>query len=256
MVTVKEVRNQINELAPYELAEEWDNSGLILGRCDMAVRGILIALDVTKEVLSEAEEMDCNLIITHHPFLFSPMKRVTDENFQGDILLTAAENKIALLCAHTNLDMARDGINDRLCRILEIAGEEEILPFKTGMISREMNLRELLGIVKNRLGCYGLKYTGNMERKIKKVSICSGSGSDFLSQAAIQGADVLITADAKYHDHQKASQLGICLIDAGHFETEHIICPVLQSKLKKVFPSLKIEISRVHEGFYQYFNEE
>lgn len=256
MTTVKEIRDCINEFAPYELAEEWDNSGLLLGRTETKLTGILIALDVTEEVLSEAEELGCNLIVTHHPFLFSPIKQITDENFQGKLLLTAAEKKIALLCAHTNLDMAREGINDQLCRIFDIDCGDEITPFKTGKISREMNLRELLTIIKKRLGCYGLKYTGDLSKPIKTVSVCSGSGSDFLSQAAMLGADVLITADAKYHDHQKATQLGICLIDAGHFETEHLICPVLQSKLKNIFPSLKIEVSRVHEGFYRYFNEE
>lgn len=250
MATVKEIRAWMDSFAPYELAEEWDNSGLLLGRTDQKVTGVLVALDVTQEVLEEAEKLGANLILTHHPFVFSPMNRITDENFCGKLLLTAAEKKIALLCAHTNLDMAEEGINAQLCRLLGVETTDEIQPFKTGTISREMTLKEFLELVQERLFCYGLKYTGDLCKKIKTVGICSGSGSDFLAAA---NTDVFLTADAKYHNHQQAKQLGIALVDAGHFETEAIICPVLAEKLREAFAGLPVTVSETHKGFYQYF---
>ncbi len=250
MATVKEIKEWINSIAPYELAEEWDNSGLLLGRMEQTVKGVLVALDVTKDVLKESEKLGANLILTHHPFVFSPMNRITDENFCGELLLTAAEKKIALLCAHTNLDMAKDGINARLCRLLGVNTSDEIQPYKTGTISREMTLKEFLELVQEKLHCYGLKYTGDLGKKIKTVGICSGSGSEFLEVA---NTDVFLTADAKYHNHQKAEQLGIALVDAGHFETENIICPILVEKLRGAFPKLSVTLSVSHKGFYQYF---
>ncbi len=250
MATVNEIRAWIDSIAPYELAEEWDNSGLLLGRTGETVKGILVSLDVTQEVLEEAEKIGANLILTHHPFLFSPMNRITDENFCGKILLTAAEKKIALLCAHTNLDMAAEGINAHLCRLLGVKTDEEIQPFKTGTISREMTLKEFLELVQEKLKCYGLKYTGDLAKNIKTVGVCSGSGSEFLAEAK---TDVFLTADTKYHNHQQAEQLGIALVDAGHFETETIICPVLVEKLKEAFPELSVTLSETHKGFYRYF---
>ena len=250
MATVKEIRDWMNSIAPYELAEEWDNSGLLLGRTEERVTGVLVALDVTKEVLKEAEQSGANLILTHHPFLFSPMNRMTDETFCGELLLTAAEKKIALLCAHTNLDRAKEGINAQLCRLLGVNTNDEIQAFKTGTISREMTLKEFLELVQERLHCYGLKYTGDLTKKIQTVGICSGSGSEFLEAA---NTDVFLTADAKYHNHQQAEQLGIALVDAGHFETETIICPVLVEKLREAFPKLPVKLSETHRGFYQYF---
>ncbi len=250
MATVKEIRDWMNSIAPYELAEEWDNSGLLLGRTEETVTGVLVALDVTKEVLEEAEQSGANLVLTHHPFVFSPMNRITDETFCGELLLTAAEKKIALLCAHTNLDMAKDGINAHLCRLLGVNTNDEVQAFKTGTISREMTLQEFLELVQEKLHCYGLKYTGDLAKKIKTVGICSGSGSEFLAEAK---TDVFLTADAKYHNHQQAHQLGIALVDAGHFETEFIICPVLVEKLREAFPELPVKLSETHQGFYRYF---
>lgn len=254
MATVNDIRMWIDSFAPYDTAQEWDNSGLLLGRKEDLVQGVLVALDVTEEVIEEAVKYGADLILTHHPYLFSSLKRITDETPQGALLLNAAEQRISLLCAHTNLDMAKSGINALLCQILGIQASEEIAPFLTGTISREMNLGEFLQLVQEKLGCYGLKYTGELNQTIRKVSVCSGSGSEFLQEAALLGSDILLTSDAKYHDHQLASQLGIALADAGHFETERIICPVLVQKLQKKFPEIIVRESEVHQGFYRYYS--
>lgn len=252
MITVQEIRDWMDSFAPYQTAEEWDNSGLLLGRSEQTVTGILIALDVTKEVLQEAKEMGANLILTHHPFFLSPLKRITDEDYCGTLLLTAAEEKIALLCAHTNLDVAKEGINTQLCRLLGIETEEKetIHPYQIGRLKQDMTLKEWIALTQEKLHCYGLKYTGDLNQTIRTVGVCSGSGSQFAEEA---GTDVFLTADVKYHDHQKGAQLGICLVDAGHFETETIICPILEQRLNIAFPDLPVNCSVRHRGFYQYF---
>lgn len=254
MATISEIRNFIDSFAPYDSAEEWDNSGLLLGRGDREVKRVVVALDVTEQVVEEAVEAGADLILTHHPYLFSPVKRITDETAQGKLLLKAAEEKIALLCAHTNLDMAQEGINALLCEMLEIRTNPEPIPFLTGALLREITLKDFLKTVQETLCCYGLKYTGDLDSEVKNISVCSGSGSSFLQEAAEKGADVLLTSDAKYHDHQQAAQLGIALIDAGHFETERIVCPVLVKKIKERFPEITVWESQRHQGFYRYFS--
>ena len=258
-MTINDVVKCIDNAAPYKIACDWDNSGFLIGRSDTSVTKIMIALDFTENVLSEAMESGCNLIVTHHPFIFKGINRITDETQEGRLVLSLIENGISLVCAHTNLDMANGGINDVLCEKLELydvvqlgfAGEDEsgekIGEFRMGK-TNEM-LYDFLKKIKSVLGCCSVKYSNSENKRIKKVAVCSGSGCDFLSEAINAGADVFVTADAKYHNFQIAENNGIVLIDAGHFETENIICDSLQ----KLLSDMGVEVlkSKSHKGFYK-----
>ncbi len=252
MPIVMEIRNWIDGFAPYDTAEEWDNSGLLFGKSQQAVHHVCVALDVTEGVLEECVAMGADLLLTHHPFLFSPLRRMTDETYQGKLLWNAADHGISLLCAHTNLDQSKDGINAYLCDLLGIRNEEATVPFRTGVLQQPMPLHSFLQRAQECLGCMGLKFSGDPERLIRQVSVCSGSGSEFMSEAALKGSDLLLTSDTKYHDHQAATELGICLADAGHFETEQIICPILAERLKQEFPDVAVSLAQSHRGFYRY----
>ena len=257
---VKDVYECINKEAPYNLACNWDNSGFLAGKGDMEVTNVMVALDFTEDVLSEAIKNSCNLIVTHHPFIFKGLTSITDQSYEGRLLIKLIENKMSIICAHTNLDMAIGGINDVLCEKIGLsdvshlgfAGEDSegntIGELRMGNV--ETSLGVFIDNVKNALGCDAVKYCGDVAEKIKTVAVCSGSGSDFMELAYKSGADAFLTADAKYHDFQKALKLGISLIDAGHFETEDIICEKLICLLEKV--GLKAVKSSSHNGFYKF----
>lgn len=248
---VCEAVETINIHAPYSLAYEWDNSGFIAGRKDTEIKKILISLDFTPEVLGEAIENGCNLIITHHPYIFKGISKITDETSVGDTLLKLIENKISLICAHTNLDRADGGINDILCdkiglknishigQIIQNTGE-----FRVGEWDGTLN--RLVSSVKSVLGST-VRISISNDKDVKKVGVCSGSGCEFTECAKQNGCDVFLTADAKYHDFQRAAELGIILIDAGHFETENIIC----THIADMFKNTETLISKVHSGFYK-----
>ncbi len=251
---VKDVVECINGAAPYNIACDWDNSGFLVGHEKGEVKKAMIALDFTGDVLSEALEQDCQLIITHHPYIFKGLTRITDETVEGKLVLKLIESGISLVSAHTNLDMANGGINDCLCSMLGLSditqmGEitEGVGEFRMGYT--DCRLSELVDKVKATLNCKAVKYNGDDDMRVKKVAVCSGSGCGFLDAAISGGAEAYLTADAKYHDFQTADAAGIALIDAGHFETENIIC----SKLSKLVGGLGLEtvISTKHKGFYK-----
>lgn len=256
---VCDVVNIIDSAAPYNIACDWDNSGFLVGYGEADVKRVLVALDLTDSVLSEAEKAGCNLIVTHHPFIFKGLSRITDESFEGRMVLKLIEKGINLVCAHTNLDMAKGGINDVLCEALELcnithlgfAAKDDsgdvIGEFRMG--ETDCDLDDFVKRVKSTLGCAAVRYSNSDNVRLKKVAVCSGSGCDFLGEAVKAGADAYVTADAKYHNFQTAENSGIVLIDAGHFETENIIC----DKLSKLLGDNGLDVirSKSHKGFYK-----
>ncbi len=257
---VYDVYKKINSWAPYSLACDWDNSGLTAGREDAEVRGILVALDFTEEVLIEAKSLKVNLIVTHHPFIFSGMKSVTDKDTKGRLILSLIESGIALMCAHTNMDTAKGGINDVLCEMsglqdvihLGNAGEDEsgntVGEIRMGTYRRPLS--DFIKGVKSALNCSNIRCSISDDKILNKVAVCSGSGCSYIDLAVKSGADALLTADAKYHDFQEASDSGLILIDAGHFETENIICQKIADYLSEC---KNVYVSKSHKGFYNNF---
>lgn len=248
---VKQALAIINSHAPYCLAQTWDNSGFLIGKGDTEITKILVALDFTEEVFSEAKELGCNLIVTHHPYIFRGVKQLTDDTPAGALTIRLIESGISLISAHTNLDMAHGGVNDTLCRVLglEVIAQLGKISDGVGEIRAAVwnkPLSMLINNIKNTLGG-SVRVSLSEEKTIKKVAVCSGSGCEFLETAAENGCDMLLTADAKYHDFQKAAELGIILLDAGHFETENIICPCIAS----MFGGIETIISKKHKGFYK-----
>jgi len=253
--TVHEIEKALYALAPRELAAAWDNVGLLAGRRDRAVTGALVALDVTEAVAEEAERLGANLIVAHHPALFQPAKSVTDRDGPGRLLLRLLEGGLAAICMHTNLDAAQGGVNDALAARL---GLENAAPVSEGGIARigtlpeALELPELLERVKTRLGANGLRYVDG-GGPIQKVAVGGGACGDFLYEAASLGCGALVTADVKYNQFLDARELGLTLVDAGHFPTEDVVCPVLVRYLQEQFPGLRVQISASHREAIQYF---
>ena len=243
MNKVKDIKNAIERLAPCSLAEEWDNVGLMLGDAEQYVSTVFICLDVTSENVQKAIDCDADLIISHHPLIFSPLKNILDTDVSGSIISTLIRNNISVYSAHTNLDKADGGMNDVLADKLALS---DVRHFKDGTIGRigeletPVELADFKDFVKNVLDCRSIRYVGTPDETVKTVAVCSGAGGDGIYSAYNEGADVYVTSDIKHHEAQLAYELGINLIDAGHFETENIICEFLKEYLEEIMPDITV----------------
>lgn len=257
MPTVREVEEALYALAPRDLAQSWDNVGLLVGDPDRNVTAVLIALDVTQAVAEEAARRGCELIVAHHPLMncaWSPVQSVRTDLVQGKLITTLIQNGISAICMHTNLDSAQGGVNDALAAAL---GLREVGPLgedgigRTGTLEREMPLAEFAAYVKERLWSGGIRYADG-GKPVRHVAVGGGACGEYAPLAASLGCDTFVTADLKYHDFQNAPGLGLNLLDAGHFPTENVVCPVLEDVLRGRFPGLTVVRSAVHRDIIQY----
>lgn len=231
MATVKDVYDFIDSIAPFNAQEEWDNSGLLVGDEDAEVTKILFALDVTTNVINQAVEFGADLIITHHPVIFKPVSNV----LSNSLIYKLINNNIAIICAHTNYDKAIDGVNDILCKTVGFNSfvKVEDTCLNVGSFERAISTRNFVNHIKNVLG--GVVRYNSLEKDIKTVAVCSGSGSDYLSLAKELQFDALLTGDASHHAFLDADEMDIVLVAAGHFETENIAMQPLMNKIIEKF---------------------
>ena len=252
--TVKQIAAHIERLAPRELAEHWDNVGLMVGDLEKEVNTVYVALDGTSRNVREAIDKGANMIITHHPLIFTSVNRVIEQDVTGSVIINLIKNDVALYSAHTNFDIADGGMNDRLGDKLDIVDTRHFLDSecvdgggkpldnigRVGRLDTPSELADYVDYVKSVLGCAAISYAGDPSEVVTTAAVCSGSGGDLIYCAYNAGADVYITSEIKHHEAQLALELGINLIDAGHFETENIICGFMEDFLKERFPDLKI----------------
>lgn len=242
----------MNEWAMPSLIDSWDNTGFQIGDDGKEVERILISLDLDSNVLEKAIEEGFDMIITHHPLIFKPMKSITTLNHKEKLIYDLIRNEIVVYNAHTNLDQAEDGVNDELAKLLGLNNsnilcpnhENETKSYGYGKIGdiEDIKLLDYLEIIKEKLGTDHLIVYGNIDRKINRIAVCGGSGSEFIYNAYKNGACIYITGDIKYHDAQLAYELGLTIIDAGHYHTEKIILPIIKDYLNKNCNNFHIEI--------------
>ena len=256
MTTVHEVLKFLFELAPESMKEEWDHVGLQWGHLEAPVHRVLVALDPFQDVLEEAVEQGAELIVAHHPLLFHPVYHVTDEDAVGRVLLRAAETGCAIISMHTNLDAAPGGVNDCLAQALGLEQVQVLSPAGTDGQGRtygigrvgtvpQTDLRTFAGKVKTALGCGGVRIA-DAGRPVRKVAVGGGACGEFTRNAWALGCDTFVTADLKYNGFYDGVDLGMNLIDAGHFPTENLVCAYLQKQLQLRFEALTVEISKRH----------
>ena len=221
----------------------FDNSGFLFGRETASVAKALLALDVTSAVVDEAIEQGVELIISHHPLIFSPLKSVTDEK-----LLRLAQHQIGVISMHTNLDIAQGGVNDVMMAALGAQVQGGLDEYGCGRVvklEKAMPMEEFLPFCKAVLKTAGLRYYDS-GRQVSQLAVMGGSGGDSLETAYRLGCDTYLTADIKYHQFLEAQELGINLIDGDHFCTENLIIPVLAQRLQAAFPETEFTISKRH----------
>ena len=255
MNTVKEIYEKLVEIAPLELQLEHDNSGFLIGRSDAPVEKALLSLDLTKEVAQEAVERKAQLIITHHPVIFDPMKSITDQTLGNEKLLCLLENGIAVISMHTNLDFAEGGVNDVLISLLGAANEgtfDEEGCGRKGSLEHPVPMSAFLALCREKLCSDGLRYY-DAGRPVEHIAVLGGSGGSNLIGAWQAGCDTFVTADVKYSVFLKARDLGINLIDGDHFCTENPVIPAVAEKLRKAFPETEFVISERHDQTVRFF---
>lgn len=245
MTTVQDIYTYIDGFAPFATQMDFDNAGLLVGDGQAAVSRVLLALDATMDVVRQAERKRCQLIVTHHPLIFHPLKAVRPEDPTQAIVAQLIRKNIALISAHTNLDAAIGGVNDVLMDclgakaigVLEEFGVRDGQSYgmgRVGELKEPVEPKAFAAMVKKALGAKAVRATlGNAP--VKKIAVCGGAGSDMLDLAVSLGADAYVTADVKHHEFLAAQALGVTLIDGGHFSTENPMMPVLAERLSRAF---------------------
>ena len=243
MLRCQLIMNALERIAPRRLAEDWDNPGLLVGSFAQRVERILIALDVDDAVTQEAIDRRADMIVAHHPAIFRGMKQLRTDLPLGKRLATLLTHGIAVAAAHTNLDVARGGVNDVLAERL---GLEKLSSFvitaqedgvteslgRIGTLPAPASIEDFARMVKARLGISHVRLAAAAARPVRRVAVCGGAGADFIDDAVRRGADVYVTGDVKYHDAQRAVEQGLHIIDAGHYGTESPVLPVLAAALR------------------------
>ena len=234
---------------PENLAEEWDNSGLIVGDKDSEVSKVFVSLDLTAGALEKAMSSGAQLVVTHHPFIFAGIKRITAHDYLGKRIIDAIRAGISVYSIHTNYDIARMAdLNARDLelkngRILAVTGENEEGEYgfgKIGEMEKPCDLDSFAEKVKKIYGLDHIRVYGAVDKKIETVAVCSGSGRSFIDTALKEGADVMITGDVDYHTAIDAVMKGIAVIDGGHYGTEYIFIEDVSGALKEQFNDLEV----------------
>ena len=269
MNKVSEILSYITEVAPIHWQESYDNSGLLVGDANALVDKVLLTLDLTEKVIDEAIENSFHLVISHHPLIFKGLKNILVDDTTGRIITKAIKHDISIAAMHTNIDNSFYGVNRVLAEQLGLKdlnilhpnisasqplgdSETQVGSGMIGTLENEMSEKDFLRLIKEKLNIAAIRHTELLNKPIKKVAICGGSGAFLINDAKRCGADAYITADLKYHDFFDADN-ELLIIDAGHFETEQFTKQLFADIILKKNPKFAVQISRVNTNSVNYF---
>jgi dinuclear metal center YbgI/SA1388 family protein len=255
MVYVRDLINWIDAYAPFRLAAKWDHCGLQVGNPAAEVKRVLVALDVSSRTLDEAIRSECQCLVTHHPLIFRPIAAVREDVYPGALVTRSVRGQVSLIAAHTNLDIAPEGTNDRLSALLGLTGTTplEVEPSsggesapmglgRVGSLPRALPLAGLARELERLLTGSRVRVVGNPEQSIRRLALCTGSGGSLLELALAAGVDAYVTGDIRYHEGQRAVEENLGLIDVGHFASEHIIVHPLAEYLRSRSRDLELRL--------------
>ncbi len=263
MTDIKNILALLNEIAPFNLSEDWDNSGLQVGMMDGEVKKVIIGLDVSLPILDAATNGRFDLIITHHPLMIHPEKSFDFSRMPGKVIEIAAKQGLNIISLHTNIDKASGGLNDYFASSI---GLKQTTPLiidssmralkkectgigRIGYLDSRLTLKQLVHQIKQKLNLSYLRATGDLEMPVTTVAICTGSGGSLIDEFLISSAEVFITGDVKYHDARRVEEHLKGIIDVGHFGSEWMVVDLLYEKLSQAFheAGFNIELAKFKE---------
>jgi dinuclear metal center YbgI/SA1388 family protein len=263
---IGDIVDYLHQIAPPHFQESYDNSGLLVGKMTEQVNSAIISLDCTEEVVEEAIQTGCPMIISHHPIVFRGLKRFNGNNYVERVVMKAIKHDIALFAIHTNLDnVFYHGVNTRICERLMLKNTQilrtnpnlsvEGNPAGAGMVGyldKEMPTGEFLSFLSRKMNIHCLRHTALMKKNVLKIAVCGGSGSFLLQDAIAMDADIFITADLKYHEFFDAEDK-IIIADIGHYESEKFTIDLLYDLISNKFPNFASRKSSVNTNPVKYF---
>lgn len=247
-MTVKQITDVIEAFAPLSLQEKWDNCGLCVGSPEQEVRGVMIGLDPTPELFREALCHDADMVITHHPLIFSPLRRIDTSDPTGLALTLAVKNSMAVYATHTPSDKVLAGVSGAMARKLNLDGVEVLSQEEAGIglgavgnLAKPISSREAVELVKKTFGLSTVRCSRLLDTPISRIAMCGGSGSSLISDAKASGAQLYLCGDISYHHFFTSGDFMV--MDVGHFESEVEIVNILYSLLRKNFPNFAIHLT-------------
>tara|TARA_B100000780_G_scaffold50933_1_gene31550 strand:+ start:8840 stop:9619 length:780 start_codon:yes stop_codon:yes gene_type:complete len=257
---LKDITNIIEKWSPLEQAETFDNVGLLVGNPNNNVEKALITIDATEDVIDEAIRLNCDLVITFHPIIFSKLKQITEKTYVERVVKKAVKNDINIYAIHTNLDNNPKGVNYKISERLSLKNTSLLIKkdaneFGMGMIgdlNKEINEIEFFEFLKLKMNIKHIKHSPLLGKKIKKIAVLGGSGSFAIEEAINQKADCYVTSDLKYHDYFKAEKK-IILADIGHYESEHFTKQLILDFLNEKIPKFASIISKTNTNPVNHF---
>ena len=252
---IKDIAAALEEAAPLSLQEDFDNSGLLVGDPEAEVRSALLCVDITEAVLEEAVSVGADMVISHHPVIFHPLRHITGSTYIERVVAGAIARGIALYASHTNLDSAPDGMSHRLGNLLGLKNVSIMVPSLSscrdmagsgivGEPGTESGMMEYLSYIKSTLGLKVLRYSSITRQRVTRVALCTGAGGSFMNAAKASGAELYISSDFRYNNFLDADR-DMVIADVGHFESEYCAIDLLYDIIRKKFPTFALHKSKM-----------
>ena len=255
---LRELLDRIRLKYPEELQYSWDNSSLNLGDLDQDINKIMLTLEITNRTIDEAIEKGVDLVISHHPFLMSKVNQIRTDTIKGGLIYKMIRNNISAYCMHTSYDMAEDGLNDYFFDLLGIK-DRQVLDVESSLdsyndgkeyglgrladLEKPIEIGDLISSLKDKLNIDHARYVWPKDLLINKIAVVTGNGSEFFQLAKSKGCDILITGDLKYHQAMDALDMGMALLDFGHYGTEHIFSKSVYNYINSISGDIEVLIS-------------
>jgi dinuclear metal center YbgI/SA1388 family protein len=251
---VRDLITVLDKFAEPDLAESWDNIGLMVGEPGLKISAILIALDPTLEVLNEAKGKGCNTIVTHHPLIFKGMKSIRTDHPEGQLLTRALIDQLAIIGCHTNLDKVPGGVNDMLAAQLGLVDSRVLIPDpaaselskiglgRIGELPAPLTFEDFTLLIREKLAIKVVKVAGTPPAEITTVALCGGSGSELAPAAMAGGAQIYVSGEIKHSMARWAESVDFCIVDCGHFATENVMVMGLAKLIRRGFAELGLAV--------------
>lgn len=257
MIQIKQILHCLEQAAPYELAEHWDNVGLLVGDPEARVEGVLCALDITETVVEEAAERGCNVIVAHHPVIFTSVSRVTADTVTGRIVISMIQKGISGICMHTNMDCAAAGVNDLLAhagsyRVVNMGAGEGGNLGRVGNLPRPDDAGAVCTARQAVSGCRRCS-RGRRRKNGAACRVGGGACGKMMDEAVAKGADTFVIGDCSYDIMMRAHDIGLNLLDAGHFPTENPVARGFRDLIAEHFPDVPVYVSQQHKDCITFY---